>query len=93
LIDIRIFQRSSVSIVKLQTSLLEFLLGAQKIISINYIVFSLFREIANISKAKSSLRNKLVSGHRFSNEIFIGVFLNRIGLNVSIKKQCIPEVY
>jgi len=28
-----------------------------------------------VSKAKSSLRNKLVSGHRFSNELFIGSFL------------------
>jgi hypothetical protein len=28
-----------------------------------------------MSKAKSSLRNKLVSGHRFSNELFIGSFL------------------
>jgi hypothetical protein len=28
-----------------------------------------------MSKAKSSLRNKLVSGHRFSKELFIGSFL------------------
>jgi hypothetical protein len=28
-----------------------------------------------MSKAKSSLRNKLVSGHRFSSELFIGSFL------------------
>ena len=28
-----------------------------------------------MSKAKSSLKNKLVSGHRFSNELFIGSFL------------------
>jgi hypothetical protein len=47
-----------------------------EIISINYIVVTLFEEIIIMSLAKrSSLKNKLVQGYRLSKDAFIGAFL------------------
>jgi hypothetical protein len=46
-----------------------------EIISINYIVVTLFEEIIIMSLAKRSLKNKLVQGYRLSKDAFIGAFL------------------